>query len=357
MSTNKNYYKEYIDSLKTAADTNYTQAVNNAELERQRAVLEAGNQYNSSRATSGATAQALSSSGLTGSGYSRYLDSQAYAQKQGSINSAFQNKQSAINAAEGVKNDKYMTAEGLYADYLAKKEAERQTNYTNISNNLESYTLSDIDRLGAEYDFDEDTITALKKAKNDRVASSLLASGTGYYKSDLDQLVAAGVLDVNSDAYKNLSNNLKNLTENDIYGMFDDVEKSKAEATLKGVLSAYDSTIESDKKIIDALNAEFERAYAPKITLKKDYGLSKKEGKAGNNITVEDEDGNKYYAEYSSWTLSKDAAEKANVKNLTVGTVFKYNGNLYIKGADKCYLLVAPKAHQNSFNDLKNKFK
>ena len=365
-TTNKNYYKEYIDSLKTAADTNYTQAVNNAELERQRAVLEAGNQYNSSRAISGANAQALSASGLTGSGYSRYLDSQAYAQKQGSINSAFQNKQSAINAAESIKNDAYMTAEGLYADYLRQKDAERQTGYNNIYENLSAYSLSDIDRLGTEFGLDTTQIDALKAAKNELTYSSLL--GSNYGLTYLDNLVKTGHLDNNSTAYTNLVNDATNVTADEItFTKTDGSEMTYSEA--KALIDDIKADGTADETVMSEIEKKLEDRYTAKTTNSKgeevgatffkDSGIrgmfKDKTGTEGNNIKVKIGD-DVYKVEYNGNKIKKSDIPNAP----TEGTVFMYNGTLYLMGNDgNAYGLRSRATKQKgdkSYKELLSKF-
>lgn len=318
-------YEDYLTAVGQRAQDSY-----------KKEVLAAGNAYSSALSNAGANAAALSSMGLTGSGYSTYLDSQAYAQKQNAVNLAKTSLDSELNKVEG-----------LYADYLVKKEADRQTNYANLMKDIDAYTLNDIANMGAQYGFDEPTITALKNAKNERTAASLL--GGKYYKSDIDNLVAAGVLDPNSVSYTNLLNGLKKVTSSDVSGMFNGVDYDEGKTALDGVISNLDS--EKDAALIEALNAEFDKTYKPRISFKKDGGLRDRPGKKGNNIKLEDSDGKVYRVQYNGETL-----DPKNIQGTIVdGTVFMYEGALYVRVGNKYYGIEARPFNSN-YTDLVKKF-
>ena len=74
-------YKEFIEQEKD-------RAIQNAETERMRAVIDANAAYEQNKATYGANAETLRHQGMTGSGYSDYIDAQAYAASRGEIQEA-----------------------------------------------------------------------------------------------------------------------------------------------------------------------------------------------------------------------------------------------------------------------------
>lgn len=352
-------FEQYMTSLKTDAKDQYDQAVTDAELNRQREVLAAGNAYRSALANSGANAQALSSMGLTGSGYSAYLDSQAYAQKQGAINTAFQNKQSAIERAQSAKNSAYVTADGLYADYLANKEKnkekEKQTNYTNLLNSIDKYTISDISTLGTQYGLTEDQINGLVDIKSNQVYTSLL--GTDYTKTQLDDLLSSG--QISKPNYDKLVSGFDKITADEItFVKSDGTPMTKTEAQAE--LDKIKSTGFADKQVIEDLQNKLNTKYSIKtagVDFKKDSGLkgmfSNQTGTAGNNIKLEDEAGNVYKVQYSGDELN----DSAILESIDIGTVFKYNNVLYVKGSDnKAYAIEAKPTNQSSFKDLLDKF-
>lgn len=340
-------FEDYIATLKGYADTTYNQAVENAEINRQKEVLAAGNAYRSALANSGAKAQALSSMGLTGSGYSTYLDSQAYAQKQGAVNSAYQNEQNAINQAQAAKDTAYMNAEGLYVDYLQKQETNRKNAYQGIYDKLSTLSLSDIDRLGATMGLDQTDIDALKTAKNDMTYASLL--GSDYGQVTLDNLVRTGQLYADGSAYNDLKNNMITLTSTQIDHLFDGVDYKEAKATLEDM--------ERSGIDVTAVKEKFNNTYNPitaNVTFKKDGGLKVRTGKAGNNIKLEGEDGTIYRVQYNGDTLSD---ENNVAKTLPSGTVFMYNGVIYIKQSDGKSYAVEARPFNSNYNDLVKLFK
>lgn len=387
--TYEQFMTTYFDNLKTNADNLYNQQVSDAELQRQKAVLEAGNQHNSSRAISGANAQALSSMGLTGSGYSQYLDSQAYAQKQGSINAAYKTKQDTINQAQTLKNSAYQQADMLYADYLAEQEAKRlqqqekeetkqlqqkekeeakleaekinkNTSYMNIYSTLETLSLTDIERLGIQSGLDRNQIDELKNAKNEQTYASLLARSEGFTLKELDDLVETGKLYYNelrdtdplNSAYEKLVNKVTRIDASDIEGIFDGKDYVSAKAHLDAIRNGAAEYVTPET--MKALQAEFDKNYSAitaDITFKKDGGIKDRPGKEGNNLKLEDSDGKVYRVQYNGETLDSNSIH-GTIKD---GTVFMYKGALYVRVGNTYYGIEA-RPHNSNYNDLVKKF-
>lgn len=157
-------FEEYLASIKTNADTQYNSAVSSAETERQRAVVDARNNYDQSRSAYGSNAAALSAMGLTGSGFSGYLDSKAYAQMQGDVNAAARNKQLAVNNAESIKSNAYAQADAMRMDYLNQKETNKNNMYQSILSNIDAYTPEQITDLAQQYGFSTEELTGLNNA-------------------------------------------------------------------------------------------------------------------------------------------------------------------------------------------------
>lgn len=157
-------FEEYLASIKTNADTQYNSAVSSAETERQRAVVDARNNYDQSRSAYGSNAAALSAMGLTGSGFSGYLDSKAYAQMQGDVNAAARNKQLAVNNAETIKANSYAQADAMRMDYLNQKETNKNNMYQSILSNIDAYTPEQITALAQQYGFSTEELTGLNNA-------------------------------------------------------------------------------------------------------------------------------------------------------------------------------------------------
>lgn len=142
------------------------------ENQKNQNIINAQNTYRNTLSTYGANAEALSRMGLQGSGYGKYLDSQAYAQRQ-----------SAINAANA--------------------EA-RAMHYKKLSDALTNLTVADINRLGVDYELTADQISSLKEAKKSSVYNEL--SQRDYTAEELE----ARMGDLRMTDYERLKENLYN---------------------------------------------------------------------------------------------------------------------------------------------------
>lgn len=136
-------YQEYYAEAMKQAEADKAAAVKRAEVAEERAMADAQASYMQNMATYGANAEQLAQMGLTGGGYSDYLNAQAYAQKREDAQVATVNKNSAIEAAESTYADNVLGlkkemadityAEGLKKDEEAKETAEKLTsNYSGI---------------------------------------------------------------------------------------------------------------------------------------------------------------------------------------------------------------------------------
>lgn len=136
-------YQEYWAEAMKQAEADKAAAVKRAEVAEERAMADAQASYMQNMATYGANAEQLAQMGLTGGGYSDYLNAQAYAQKREDTQVATVNKNSAIEAAESTYADTVLGlkkemadityAEGLKKDEEAKETAEKLTsNYSGI---------------------------------------------------------------------------------------------------------------------------------------------------------------------------------------------------------------------------------
>ena len=137
------YYKNYIDGLKSKAET-----------QRQKDIINAQNTYSKALSTYGSNAAALSSNGLTQSGYSKYLDRQAAAQRQADINAAY--------AIETATKD---NAQSMYMEYLKGVEDKRTSTYNSLYNSLDSLSVNDIDTLGKQNGLTDPQIESLQATK------------------------------------------------------------------------------------------------------------------------------------------------------------------------------------------------
>ena len=200
------FYKEQLDKLNAQIEQNRLSAIQlaeqqrqqiekQAETERQRGVIDARSSYAQNLATYGANAEQLAAMGLSGSGYSEYLNQQAYATQRSETQNANAqaqttklNAQSAADAAkleaEQQANADRMNAELSYAQnmqnnamqlaqYQQQKaeeaKAEEEQKYQNYLALLDAaksgnYTSEEISQIAQNYGFDEAMVESLTNA-------------------------------------------------------------------------------------------------------------------------------------------------------------------------------------------------
>ena len=111
LDTKTNYLAQQRNASYASAEATRKEAERLAEIERKRASVNADTMHQQNKATYGGNAEALGGMGLTGSGYSDYLNSQAYAAGMAA-------KQSANAQAAETKR------QALYAEEIARREAD-----------------------------------------------------------------------------------------------------------------------------------------------------------------------------------------------------------------------------------------
>lgn len=195
------FYKEQLDKLNAQIEQNKQNALQQAESERERAVIDARSSYEQNKATYGANAEQLAAMGLSGSGYSDYLNQQAYATQRAETQNANAQAEATKLAAEQQANSDKLNAELSYAENMqgnaeklaqyqqqkaeeAKAEEEQKKQYYAMllgSANAGKYTSEQVASLGAQYGLDETQISQLQAAAD-------------KYKSDQQMLSYAEAL-------------------------------------------------------------------------------------------------------------------------------------------------------------------
>jgi hypothetical protein len=330
-------FEEWYAATRRRANETYDKTVADAEIERRRAVVDAGNAYDHNRSSYGNNAAALGAMGLTGSGYSQYLDSKAYAQMRGDINAADRTKQMAASEAEGVRANTESQADSIYMDYLNQKEANKTNMFNTLYDNAGSLTNVDIDNLAAMNGFTPEQVTALKAGRLDRIKASL--DSTDYEKKDLDSLFDVSIPEEKAlyDTYYNkIANNTSTVN------FLDENDKLMSESTVSAELDKVKSALGEDSEAYKTLKAKYEKMY--NVTTKgvtytgKEIGNRLKADNVGDNFEVEVGEGKnrtKYNVQYGGKVKADDAdstvlsfVSSGKVKD---GEVFAWNGALYLR--------------------------
>ena len=316
-------YEEYILSLKSKADDTYKRSIINAQ-----------NTYDHSRSAYGENAAALSNMGLTGSGYSQYLDSKAYAQRSADM-----------NAAGAVRADAYANADAQYMDYLNQKETAGKNAYMSLyealTKDATTYSNADIDRLGAQMGLTPEQITGLKDVKNEKILSS-----NTYTKDDLLEMFGSEDDPKYQEYFEKLQDEAKAVDSSAFVNEDGSlIPKADAQAIINGIKESGVDTTEIEKAFNDKYTANTGKE---KVTFNNDGGTDKP-GEAGNNISVI-AGGKKYRVEYTGNEVS-EAAKQAG-SSLEDNTVFKYDGNLYVKRNGVVYSIGARPMWNGHYNEL-----
>lgn len=307
-------FEEYILSQKSKADDQY-----------KRDILNAQNTYDQSKSAYGTKAASLSNMGLTGSGYSDYLDSRAYGQMQADKNAARDTRQNAYNQLDA----KYM-------DYLNQKETASKNAYISMLGTITADTpLSEIENFANAYGLSPEQIETLKTAREDRIKTYL---DTNDYTVD----TLKRLLGEDHASYSDYLTKLQGTVGSIDSSWFSDeetgelVSKQKAQEVLNG-LKDYGLTEEQMQKAQEVLDATYAISSGGSVTFNRDGGADRP-GTDGNNISVKDGDGKKYRVQYSGENDESGAVKKAaEARGLKEGDVFMYKDKVYVIQDGKCY--------------------
>lgn len=319
-------YEEYILSLKSKADDTYKRSIINAQ-----------NTYDHSRSAYGENAAALGNMGLTGSGYSQYLDSKAYAQRSADM-----------NAAGAVRADAYANADAKYMDFLNQKETAGKNAYMSLyealTKDATTYSSADIDRLGAQMGLTPEQISGLKDVRGEQVVKYL--DNNDYSKETLDQLFPEG-----GDAYQNYLNKLiTSGTDAVSSNMFDDIDKETATTTYQNIKSLIESQIANTaegsderaslEKTLETLNNAYNSAYNNPLSVSSNIkfnanNINYKNFADGDRFTITD--GTNKYVVDGAGEADENVKTLASNNSIEDGVVFKYGGDYYIRVGDNYY--------------------
>lgn len=130
-------YEEYIAEQKAREEEKRQAALKEAEIYKERAAADAQASYMQNMSTYGVNAETMAQMGLTGGGYSDYLNAQAYAQKRSDMQAADRNELALKQQAETTYADGIAA---LNKDLFTYQETQRQ-NKTTGYNTLLGYAM------------------------------------------------------------------------------------------------------------------------------------------------------------------------------------------------------------------------
>lgn len=355
--------KEMIEDQKQRAleqaELQRQQAEQNAEKERERSVVDARSSYEQNKATYGAQAETLANMGLTGSGYSDYINAQAYANQRAETQNANANAEQTKNNANYVANNakleieqnagqSNLSAETSYAENMAnndaalaqykqQKEEEKKSAYSELLNyaNNGTYDSEQLKSLADKYGLSEADINNLTGAAE-------------TYKKNKYKENYANALDNIAQYGSQLDNNyLDNMYKMDLISkeQYEELKSqlsNKIKEDMDNSISSGDATGESIQATIDNVEKYFSEG---KITIEQRQSIYNNyvkgsvsgvmEKNYGDNYTQKIKDcvnANKEIDElYKAGKLSKSDYDSIK-QTLNAKSKSSCNGGWYVQG-------------------------
>ena len=208
-------YEEFLNKQEGLYKQQYEDLLAQIEAERQRGVIDARSSYAQNLATYGANAEQLAAMGLSGSGYSDYLNQQAYAtqraETQGANAQAESNKlQAGLSYSENLMN-----LEREKMQYNEQQQAEKEATFDTLYDAAISgaYSSEQLKTIGEGKGFTEEEIKTLTDAADKYRATylnefyrtesnNILSQGSDYNTTYLENALSNG--DIDQETYDKL---------------------------------------------------------------------------------------------------------------------------------------------------------
>ena len=241
--------EETKNAVYAAAEAARVREYEQADIARQRGIVDASTAYEQNKATYGANAEALASMGLTGGGYSDYLNAQAYAAQRGEVQAANSDAEAAKRAARYAEDEKKLAADATYAENVANAESKYADTVFAVNTTYnENLAKANQDKAAADYEANSANAAA-KHDADQTYAGNIYAADSAYN---------ASVADANKEADENIANANFNAAS----------DRNAAEISYKEGLAQNEKDIaEYQQKKADEAEAEAkaEKAYADEM--------------------------------------------------------------------------------------------
>lgn len=173
----------------SAAETR-AQDEKNAELARQRSIVDARTSYEQNKASYGANAEALADMGLSASGYSDYINSQAYATQRSEIQNANATAETAKRNAEHTERQAKLGADQQYLQGEYEANSTYDKNVYDINTTYAQNILA-AEQEKAKADSSAYTAALQAKAAADEKYNSQIESGKDTYAQKYGAIMEA----------------------------------------------------------------------------------------------------------------------------------------------------------------------
>jgi hypothetical protein len=268
-------------------------------------------------ASYGTRAESLGAMGLTGSGYSDYLSGKAY-----------QTGRQAISDINANAEANRLNQQGLYRQYLDAQEANRKVAYETLLTNAGTYDLDTLSALMESRDLGDTERLNIYNAAFGNSSYTIPQLYALAQKYATNEKLTSAITAAKQSILKNASISKTLFTDSGKSLPYTDAEK-----VLDNIKTTYGESTDENSPYQIALS-QFNNLYgvtAPSKKIKYSGGDVNGSPEAGDNIRVEDEDGEKYRVEFAGKS-SDDAYRvvKSLLKDIEDGQVFKYGSDYYI---------------------------
>ncbi len=121
------YAADQRDAIYATAESQRVAAEQRADVVRERGVVDARSSYEQSKASYGTNAEAMGSMGLSGSGYSDYLNSKAYAQQRAETQAANAQADASKREARFIEDQTRLQADASYSENLFNADSQARS--------------------------------------------------------------------------------------------------------------------------------------------------------------------------------------------------------------------------------------
>lgn len=308
-------YEEFIAEQKAREEEKRQAALKEAEIYKERAEADAQASYMQNMSTYGVNAETMAQMGLTGGGYSDYLNAQAYAQKRGEMQTASANEAAMKQQAESKYADNILSLDGQLVAYQEAEKAEKEQYAKSVYNTLwdavqdpnTTYTADSIKAIAEKAGLSEEDITALtgmldstlaKKAEDDKKAEEEKAAAEEEQKATYSAGLksdAMAQIEANGGMSVEYINSLKG------YGLSDEDMAEVIAYNQKYTYNSYKSAITGGYTVN---TSDIDTAYSDGLLDETQYNSLKTEWNKSIDTSTA-------FFKYNGETISYDDAKKA----------------------------------------------
>lgn len=173
-----NMSEEQRDMIYKAAETQRAEEYRLAEIERERGVVDARTSYAQNMATYGANAERMDRMGLTGSGYSDYVNAQAYATQRAETQAANAQSEAAKREARYAENQAKIDADLSYNENQYNAQSQYSKDMYDVDTTY-AQNMADANAQKGAMDYEADST-----ARSDTLAANQTAA-TGKHEASL----------------------------------------------------------------------------------------------------------------------------------------------------------------------------